>query len=94
MTFPGLNFDLGDSADMIRDSVRRFSEAEIAPRAAEIDRSNEFPNDLWRKFGDLGLLGITVEEDLGGTGLGYLEHVVAMEEISRASASVDRKSVV
>ena len=88
MTFPGLNFDLGDSADMIRDSVRRFSEAEIAPRAAEIDRSNEFPNDLWRKFGDLGLLGITVEEDLGGTGLGYLEHVVAMEEISRASASV------
>ena len=88
MTFPGLNFDLGDSADMIRDTVRRFSEAEIAPRAAEIDRSNDFPNDLWRKFGDLGLLGITVEEDLGGTGLGYLEHVVAMEEISRASASV------
>ncbi|WP_019644565.1 isovaleryl-CoA dehydrogenase [Novispirillum itersonii] len=88
MTFPSLNFDLGDSADMIRDSVRKFSEAEIAPRAADIDRTNQFPMDLWRKFGELGVLGITVEEEYGGAGLGYLEHVVAMEEISRASASV------
>jgi len=88
MTFPSLNFDLGESADMIRDTVRRFAEAEIAPRAAEIDQTNTFPNDLWRKFGDLGLLGITADEEYGGSGLGYLEHVVAMEEISRASASV------
>lgn len=88
MTLPSLNFDLGESADMIRDSVRKFSEAEIAPRAADIDRSNQFPMDLWRKFGELGVLGITVEEEYGGAGLGYLEHVVAMEEISRASASV------
>ncbi|GAB3128199.1 isovaleryl-CoA dehydrogenase [Novispirillum itersonii] len=88
MTLPSLNFDLGESADMIRDSVRKFSDAEIAPRAAEIDRTNQFPMDLWRKFGDLGVLGITVEEEYGGAGLGYLEHVVAMEEISRASASV------
>ncbi len=88
MTFPSLNFDLGESADMIRESVRRFAQDEIAPRAAAIDHENEFPNDLWRKFGDLGVLGITVEEEYGGAGLGYLEHVVAMEEISRASASV------
>ncbi|WP_417842327.1 isovaleryl-CoA dehydrogenase [Thalassospira sp.] len=86
--FPGLKFDLGETAEAIRDSVSSFAEAEIAPRAAEIDAKNEFPNDLWRKFGDLGLLGITVPEEDGGTGLGYLEHVVAMEEISRASASV------
>jgi len=86
--FPGLKFDLGETAEAIRDSVSSFAEAEIAPRAADIDAKNEFPNDLWRKFGDLGLLGITVPEEDGGTGLGYLEHVVAMEEISRASASV------
>ncbi|MFA7431612.1 MAG: isovaleryl-CoA dehydrogenase [Rhodospirillaceae bacterium] len=88
MTFPSLNFDLGESADMIRESVRRFAQDEIAPRAAAIDHDNEFPADLWRKFGDLGVLGITVEEEYGGAGLGYLEHIVAMEEISRASASV------
>ncbi|MCC7274155.1 MAG: isovaleryl-CoA dehydrogenase, partial [Alphaproteobacteria bacterium] len=85
---PALDFDLGETADMLRDSVRNFAAAEIAPRAAEIDRTNEFPHDLWRKMGDLGVLGVTVEEELGGAGLGYLEHCVAMEEISRASASV------
>jgi isovaleryl-CoA dehydrogenase len=83
-----LNFDLGETADMLRESVADFASAEIAPRAAEIDRSNEFPPELWRKLGDLGVLGITVEEEYGGAGMGYLEHVVAMEEISRASASV------
>ncbi len=86
--YPSLNFDLGETADMIRDTVRGFAQAEIAPRAAEIDRSDVFPRDLLPKMGALGLLGITVEEEWGGTGLGYLEHVVAMEEISRASASV------
>ncbi|AWK85238.1 isovaleryl-CoA dehydrogenase [Azospirillum thermophilum] len=86
--YPSLNFDLGEAADMLRDSVRSFAAAEIAPRAAEIDQTNEFPNELWRKLGDLGVLGITVEEEYGGAGMGYLEHVVAMEEISRASASV------
>ncbi len=85
---PGLDFDLGETADMLRDQVAAFSAAEIAPRAADIDKSNDFPADLWRKFGDLGVLGITVEEEYGGAGMGYLEHVVAMEEISRASASV------
>jgi isovaleryl-CoA dehydrogenase len=85
---PGLDFDLGETADMLRDQVASFSAAEIAPRAADIDKSNDFPGDLWRKFGDLGVLGITVEEEYGGAGMGYLEHVVAMEEISRASASV------
>ena len=84
----GLNFDLGDTADMLRESVADFAAAEIAPRAADIDRSNEFPMELWRKLGDLGVLGITVEEEYGGAGMGYLEHIVAMEEISRASASV------
>jgi isovaleryl-CoA dehydrogenase len=83
-----LTFDLGETADMLRESVADFASAEIAPRAAEIDRSNEFPPELWRKLGDLGVLGITVEEEYGGAGMGYLEHVVAMEEISRASASV------
>ena len=85
---PGLDFDLGETADMLRDQVAAFSAAEIAPRAADIDKTNDFPADLWRKFGDLGVLGITVEDDYGGAGMGYLEHVVAMEEISRASASV------
>jgi isovaleryl-CoA dehydrogenase len=83
-----LDFDLGETADMIRDTVSSFAQSEIAPRAAEIDRTDEFPRDLWPRMGELGLLGITVEEEWGGSGLGYLEHAVAMEEISRASASV------
>jgi isovaleryl-CoA dehydrogenase len=87
-SLPAFNFDLGDTADMLRDQVRSFASDEIAPRAAEIDRTNQFPMDLWRKMGDLGVLGITVEEEHGGAGMGYLDHVVAMEEISRASASV------
>ena len=82
------NFDLGETADAIRESVRNFAQSEIAPRAEEIDRTNQFPIDLWPRMGALGLHGITVEEDYGGSGLGYLEHVVAMEEVSRASASV------
>jgi len=86
--WPGLNFGLGETAEIIRDTVESFSASEIAPRAEEIDRSNEFPRDLWPQLGELGLLGITVEEEFGGSGLGYLEHTVAMEEISRASASV------
>jgi isovaleryl-CoA dehydrogenase len=87
-SFPTLNFGLGETADMLRESVQSFAAAEIAPRAADIDRDNEFPSDLWRKMGDIGLLGITVEEQYGGAAMGYLEHTVAMEEISRASASV------
>ena len=83
-----LGFDHGDTIAMLRDSVRDFAAKEIAPRAAEIDRSNEFPPDLWRKLGSLGVLGITVEEEFGGTAMGYLAHVIAMEEISRASASI------
>ena len=86
--FPMLNFDVGDTAAMLRASVNDFAQKEIAPQAAEIDRRNEFPHPLWRKLGDMGLLGITVEEEYGGAGMGYLEHVIAMEEISRASASV------
>ena len=83
-----LDFDLGDTADLLRQSVEDFAAHEIAPRAAAIDRDNAFPTDLWRKMGALGVLGITVEEEWGGAGMGYLEHCVAMEEISRASASV------
>ncbi|WP_372016726.1 isovaleryl-CoA dehydrogenase [Tistrella mobilis] len=86
--YPTLNFDLGETADMLRQTVTSFSAQEIAPRAAEIDQTNDFPADLWKKMGDLGLLGMTAEEEYGGTGLGYLEHVIAMEEISRGSASV------
>ncbi|MGE4046449.1 MAG: acyl-CoA dehydrogenase family protein, partial [Acetobacteraceae bacterium] len=85
---PSLNFDLGETADMLRSQVEAFSAEEIAPRAADIDRDNAFPMDLWPKMGALGVLGVTVEEEYGGAGMGYLEHVVAMEEISRASASV------
>jgi isovaleryl-CoA dehydrogenase len=87
-SWQGLDFDLGETADMLRNSVRAFSDDIIAPRADEIDRSNQFPRDLWPRFGELGLLGITVEEEYGGAGLGYLEHCVAMEEVSRGSASV------
>ncbi len=83
-----LDFDLGDTADQIRETVRSFAADEIAPLAAEIDRTDVFPRQLWPKLGSLGLLGITVEEDYGGSGLGYLEHTIAMEEVSRASASV------
>jgi len=85
---PSLNFELGDTIDLLRDAVHDFTQAEIAPLAAEIDRSNEFPNELWRKLGDMGLLGITVPEAYGGSAMGYLAHIVAMEEVSRASASV------
>jgi isovaleryl-CoA dehydrogenase len=85
---PGLDFDLGETADMIRDTVRSFTADHIAPIAAEIDRSNQFPHHLWPQMGELGLLGITVEEDYGGAGLGYLEHCIAMEEVSRGSAAV------
>jgi isovaleryl-CoA dehydrogenase len=84
----GLNFQLGEDIEMLRDTVKAFADKEIAPRAAEIDRVNEFPADLWKKLGDLGLHGMTVPEEEGGTGMGYLAHIVALEEVSRASASV------
>ena len=84
----GLNFELGETVDILRETVASFASREIAPRAAEIDRSNEFPRDLWPRLGELGLLGITVEEEYGGSALSYLAHIVAMEEVSRASASV------
>jgi isovaleryl-CoA dehydrogenase len=85
---PSLNFDLGETVEMLRDAVQEFTAAEIAPIAAETDLKNEFPNPLWRKLGDMGLLGITVSDEFGGSGMGYLAHIVAMEEISRASASI------
>ncbi|MDE1978424.1 MAG: isovaleryl-CoA dehydrogenase [Thiomonas sp.] len=88
MQLPGLDFQLGEDIAALREAVRDFAEQEIAPRAAEIDRTDQFPMDLWHKFGDLGLLGVTVPEADGGTGMGYLAHMVALEEISRASASV------
>ena len=84
----GLNFELGESIALMRETVHQFAQAEIAPIAAEVDRKNEFPRRMWKRLGDLGLLGITVDEEYGGAELGYLEHVVAMEEISRASASI------
>ena len=87
-TYAPLNFGLGDTIDMLRDHVNAFATEHIAPIAADIDRDNQFPNHLWPLFGDMGLLGVTVDEELGGAGMGYLAHVVAMEEISRASASV------
>ena len=88
MQMPGLPFDLGETITTLREALRDFVEQEISPRAAAIDRSDQFPMDLWRKLGDMGVLGITVDERYGGAGLGYLAHIVAMEEISRGSASV------
>jgi isovaleryl-CoA dehydrogenase len=87
-SYPALDFDLGESVDILRETVRNFAEREIAPRAVHIDQSNDFPRDLWPRLGALGLLGITVEEEWGGSGMGYVAHVVAMEELSRASAAV------
>ncbi|MFN3497648.1 MAG: acyl-CoA dehydrogenase family protein, partial [Pannonibacter indicus] len=86
--FPSFNFNLGETADMLRDSVRSYSQDRIAPLAARIDRDDWFPRELWPEMGELGLHGITVEEDWGGAGLGYLEHCIAMEEVSRASGSI------
>ncbi|MDT3672508.1 MAG: isovaleryl-CoA dehydrogenase [Aromatoleum sp.] len=88
MNIPSLNFNLGETIEMLRDTVQAFAADQIAPRAAEIDRANEFPADLWKKLGELGLHGMTVEEEYGGTNMGYLAHIVALEEVSRASASV------
>jgi isovaleryl-CoA dehydrogenase len=88
LSFPALNFHHGETIDLLRASVQKFAAKEITPRAAEIDRANQFPSDLWRKMGELGLLGITAEQKFGGAKMGYLAHVIAMEEISRASAAV------
>ncbi|KON80183.1 isovaleryl-CoA dehydrogenase [Azoarcus sp. PA01] len=88
MNIPSLNFNLGETIEMLRDTVQAFAADQIAPRAAEIDRVNEFPADLWKKLGELGLHGMTVEEEYGGTNMGYLAHIIALEEVSRASASV------
>jgi len=88
MEYPFLKFDHGEDIAALRETVRRFSADEIAPRAAEIDRSNDFPADLWKKLGNLGLLGVTVAEEYGGTNMGYLAHIIAVEELSRASAAV------
>ena len=85
---PMLNFGHGEELDLLRDSVRAFAQDIIAPQAAEIDEKNQFPSALWQQMGELGLLGLTVEEEFGGANMGYLAHVIAMEEISRASASV------
>ena len=87
-TYHSLNFDLGEEINMLRDMTESFSQAELAPIAAQVDEENEFPSQMWKKFGDLGLLGITVDEEFGGSNMGYLAHVIAMEEISRASASI------
>src|SRR5512136_801639 len=88
MEWKGLEHDLGETADALRETVRQFAREEIAPRAADVDRENHFPMDLWRKMGSLGLLGVTVDPRYGGAGMTYLEHVIAMEEISRASGAV------
>jgi isovaleryl-CoA dehydrogenase len=88
MNLPGLNFQLGEDIDALRDAVREFAQAEIAPLAHDTDKNDQFPMHLWRKMGELGVLGITVEEEYGGSGMGYLAHMIAMEEISRASASI------
>lgn len=88
LMYTGLDFQLGETYDMLRDSVNQFAQTEIAPLAAQIDEKNTFPNHLWRKLGEMGLLGITVSEEYGGANMGYLAHAIAMEEISRASASV------
>jgi len=88
LDYPTLSFDLGENAALIRETVRNFAQDNITPIAAEVDRANAFPNGLWAEFGKLGLLGITVEEEYGGSGMGYIEHIIAMEEISRASASI------
>jgi isovaleryl-CoA dehydrogenase len=87
-SLPPFDFDIGETAEMLRESVASFAQSEVAPKAAEIDRNNEFPRSLWTQMGDVGLLGITVEEEYGGAGMGYLEHMIAVEEMSRASGSV------
>lgn len=87
-SYPALNFNLGEDINILRDSLFKMLQVELAPRAAQIDIDNEFPADIWQKFGSMGLLGVTVLEEYGGSNMGYLAHCVAMEEISRASASV------